>query len=137
MPPEHFHSGLVQAGYVFIIGPAAFLQKVVGQQFDIIWRRIEKFWNETQDKVEIVLREHEHELDMLAKSLLEHESLTGREVCQLIEEAAQARANQAGDIQLEPAINPLDIVDEIVAESERITRSKFAVSDDVPLPGAD
>ncbi|RMH02436.1 MAG: AAA family ATPase [Chloroflexi bacterium] len=57
-------------------------------------REIEWFWNSLQEQCEVFIRTHAAEVDAVARALLERESLTGKEVLEVM---AQARQTQLGE----------------------------------------
>jgi cell division protease FtsH len=76
---------------------------------------LERFWRETEEQTERLLRMHVAEVDALAKALLEKGSLNGKEVIEVIEHAAAVSRDGHEEMIGHTAIEalPAQIVDEL------------------------
>jgi len=76
-----------------------------GEMFDRLWVRIEEFWTETEAEVEAFLTEHKIQVEAVTRALLEHETLMGEELRQIIEIAST-------DGKARPTVSELPLPDE-------------------------
>lgn len=60
-----------------------------GEMFDRLWMRIEDFWKSTEQEVEQFMLEHQAEVEAVALALLEHETLMGIELREIIDLAGR------------------------------------------------
>jgi cell division protease FtsH len=65
-----------------------------GEMFDQLWQRVERFWQETEEEVGVFLLEHKGEVEAVAEALLEHETLMGIELREIIELAGREMENR-------------------------------------------
>jgi cell division protease FtsH len=119
-------SGLMTYGYFGppIIDPQQMFTPgaaVEGEPFDIVWKRVEKFWADTETQVETFIAKHTAEVEAVAQALLTRESLTGNELREIIARAEEAshRQDEQPEEPLVEKLTPADIMADIVAGSDR------------------
>jgi cell division protease FtsH len=118
-------SGLMTYGYFGppIIDPQQMFTPgaaVEGEPFDHVWRRVEKFWADTEVQVESFVASHEAEVEAVAHALLTRESLSGKELREIISRAEEAARGQ-GEQPQEPMVeelNPAEIMADLISGTD-------------------
>ena len=134
-------SGLMTYGYFGppIIDPQQMFTPgaaVEGEPFDVVWGRVEKFWADTETQVEAFITNHTAEVEAVAQALLKRESLTGKELREIIaraEEFARRQDQQPQEPMVEQ-LTPEEIMADIVGGPDL---DSAAAEAEEPSPGGD